>query len=57
MNISVTYKPILQFTTIFCRQKIRKVIKKAEILLVIDADLSSSYVLHLTGCTGKRYRK
>jgi hypothetical protein len=57
MNINVTYKPILQFTTIFCRQKIRKGIKKEEILLDIEADLSSSYVLLLTGCIGKRYRK
>jgi hypothetical protein len=57
MNINVTYKPVLQFTTKLCRQKSRKVIRKEEILLVIDADLSSSYVQHLTGCTGKRYCK
>jgi hypothetical protein len=50
MQINVIYKPVLQFTTKFYRQKILKVIKKEEILLAIGADLSSSYVEYLTGC-------
>ena len=57
MKIKVTYTPILQFTTKFCKQKALKVIKKEGILLVIDADLSFSYVEHFTECRGKRYCK
>jgi len=50
MNINVTYKPVLQFTTKFCRQKFRKVIRKEEILFAVDADIfflcSTSHGMH-----------
>jgi hypothetical protein len=54
MKINVTYKQVLHFTTKFCGQEILKAIKREEILLAIDLDLSSPYVEYLTGCREKR---